>query len=78
MSLGDRQSVVAPETKADAGMPLRLQAKLLRLVEDGIVRPVGSDRANKVDARVIAASNSDLAAGVRRVPSARTCSIACR
>ena len=47
-------------------MPLQLQAKLLRALEDGIVRPVGSDRASKVDARVIAASNSDLVAGVKK------------
>jgi DNA-binding NtrC family response regulator len=47
-------------------MPLQLQAKLLRVLEDGIVRPVGSDRASRIDARVIAASNSDLAAGVKK------------
>jgi transcriptional regulator with PAS, ATPase and Fis domain len=47
-------------------MPLQLQAKLLRVLEDGIVRPVGSDRASRVDARVIAASNSDLVAGVKK------------
>jgi DNA-binding NtrC family response regulator len=47
-------------------MPLQLQAKLLRVLEDGIVRPVGSDRASKIDARVIAASNSDLVAGVKK------------
>lgn len=47
-------------------MPLPLQAKLLRVLEDGIVRPVGSDRASKVDARVIAASNSDLAGAVKK------------
>ena len=40
-----------------------LQAKLLRVLEDGIVRPVGADRASKIDARVIAASNTDLVAG---------------
>ena len=47
-------------------MPLQLQAKLLRVLEDGIVRPVGSDRASRIDARVIAASNSDLVAGVKK------------
>jgi transcriptional regulator with GAF, ATPase, and Fis domain len=47
-------------------MPLSLQAKLLRVIEDGEIRPVGSDRGFRVDARVIAASNNDLAAAVKR------------
>ncbi len=47
-------------------MPLGLQAKLLRVLEDGVIRPVGSDRGFEVDARVIAASNNDLAAAVRK------------
>jgi|SRR5579872_3980536 len=47
-------------------MPPVLQAKLLRVLEDGVVRPVGSDRGSQVNARVIAASNSDLAIAVKR------------
>ena len=47
-------------------MPLQLQAKLLRVLEDGIVRPVGADRSVRIDARVIAASNNDLVAAVKR------------
>ena len=47
-------------------MPLPLQTKLLRVLEDGVVRPVGSDRASRVDTRVIAASNTDLAEAVRK------------
>ena len=47
-------------------MPMQLQAKLLRVLEDGVVRPVGSDRSTQVNARVIAASNIDLAAAVKK------------
>ncbi len=47
-------------------MPPLLQAKLLRVLEDGVVRPVGSDRGFQVNVRVIAASNTDLGAAVKR------------
>jgi DNA-binding NtrC family response regulator len=47
-------------------MPRGLQAKLLRVLEDGVVRPVGADRATRVDVRVIAASNVNLADSVTR------------
>jgi two-component system response regulator AtoC len=42
-----------------------IQAKVLRVVQDGELRPVGGSTARKVDVRVIAATNRDLAEAVR-------------
>jgi transcriptional regulator with GAF, ATPase, and Fis domain/serine/threonine protein kinase len=45
-------------------MSLAMQTKFLRILENGEVRPVGSERPRKVDVRVIAASHRDLASMV--------------
>jgi two-component system response regulator HydG len=45
-------------------MPLGIQAKLLRVLEDHRVRPVGGDREIGVDVRVIAATHRDLESAV--------------
>jgi DNA-binding NtrC family response regulator len=41
-------------------MPAPMQAKLLRVLEDGSFEPLGSERTKKVDVRLISATNRDL------------------
>ena len=65
-AVGDKKGLVQ---EADGGtlfldevgdMPLGLQAKLLRVLEERAVRRIGDTRAQKVDVRIIAATNVDL------------------
>jgi len=44
-----------------ANMPLAHQARLLRVLQTGELTPVGSSRQRKVDVRVLAATNADVA-----------------
>src|SRR5499427_2800635 len=41
-------------------MPLHLQAKLLRVIEEGRVAPIGADQPVEIDVRLLASTNRDL------------------
>ena len=45
-------------------MPYALQAKVLRMLQDGKIRPVGSNQEQQVNVRIVAATNHDLEARV--------------
>ncbi|MFT5698180.1 MAG: two-component system response regulator AtoC [Desulforhopalus sp.] len=41
-------------------LPMELQAKLLRILQDGELRPLGSNKTEKIDVRILAATAKDL------------------
>ena len=47
-------------------MPLTLQAKLLRVLQESTIRPVGATSEKQVDVRIICATNRDLSAEVEK------------
>src|SRR6267143_6982469 len=52
-------------------LPAGVQAKLLRALQDGEIQPVGAGRVERVDVRVVASTNRDLAAKCAPGGSAR-------
>ena len=54
-------------------MPMSLQAKLLRVLEENIIRPVGDTSSRKIDTRILAATNRDLGEAVRTELFVRIC-----
>jgi DNA-binding NtrC family response regulator len=61
LTLADRGTLFLDEIE---DLSLALQAKLLRVVQDHEVRPLGASRGHRVDLRLVAASNRSLAAMV--------------
>ena len=49
-----------------ADLPLELQPKLLRVLQEGEIRKVGATRAEKINTRVVAAAGTDLQEAVKK------------
>jgi len=49
-----------------AELPVELQAKLLRALQEREIKPIGSNERTRLDARIVAATNHDLQAAIRR------------
>jgi transcriptional regulator with GAF, ATPase, and Fis domain len=49
-----------------SNLPMRLQGKLLRVLQEREVRPIGDTRPRRIDAQIIAATNKDLRAEINK------------
>ncbi|MGD0921736.1 MAG: sigma-54 dependent transcriptional regulator [Terriglobia bacterium] len=49
-----------------AELPIDLQAKMLRALQEREIKPIGSNERTRLDARILAATNQELQAAVRR------------
>ncbi|MCE5334041.1 MAG: sigma 54-interacting transcriptional regulator, partial [Desulfobacteraceae bacterium] len=47
-------------------MPMQLQARILRVIQEGEIKPIGDIRTKKVDVRIISATNRDLQAAISK------------
>jgi DNA-binding NtrC family response regulator len=47
-------------------LPLPAQVKLLRVLQDGVIEPLGAKRPHRVDVRVVAATNQNLSKAIKR------------
>ena len=47
-------------------LPLAAQAKMLRVLQDGLVEPLGARKPRKLDVRIIAATNQNLGKAIRQ------------
>ena len=57
----------------EESMPLALQVKLLRVLQDGVLERLGSNQPIRVNCRVVAAAKGDMSGSSRPARSGATC-----